>query len=155
MKEFIAMWKNIGDFNGRATRREYWMPILVELLVEVVMVVVIVAVVMVAMLLEESSPVGSAILIILLLIPLVVYNIAYFIARLSLSVRRLHDIGQSGWMLLVYRLLYFLCYIGVIVELVFMCLDSTDDNQWGPNKKRPQKFSYGDINKGINDNFYQ
>ena len=51
---------------------------------------------------------------------------------LGLAARRLHDTGRSGWWLLI----ALVPYIGVIILIVFCCLDSKPgSNQWGPNPK--------------------
>ncbi|MDR2934962.1 MAG: DUF805 domain-containing protein, partial [Candidatus Adiutrix sp.] len=49
-----------------------------------------------------------------------------------LGIRRLHDIGKSGWWLL----LLLIPLVGAIIILVFLCLDSQPgENQYGPNPK--------------------
>ena len=54
------------------------------------------------------------------------------VPELAVSVRRLHDIGKSGWWLL----LWFVPFIGPIVLLIFTLLDSeAGDNQYGPYPK--------------------
>ena len=48
---------------------------------------------------------------------------------IAVAVRRLHDIGRSGW----WYLLIFVPIIGWIVLLVFFCTRGEDGpNQWGP-----------------------
>ena len=49
----------------------------------------------------------------------------------ALCVRRLHDVGKSGW----FYLWILLPLIGYIIILIQFCKDSTGDNQWGPNPK--------------------
>jgi uncharacterized membrane protein YhaH (DUF805 family) len=67
-----------------------------------------------------------------LFIPLVIYILVSILPSLSVTVRRLHDTGKSGWMIL----LCLIPIIGVIVLLVFMVLDSDPEaNQYGPNPK--------------------
>lgn len=62
----------------------------------------------------------------------IVYILALRIPSLALAVRRLHDSGTSGWLLLV----TFVPFVGGIILLVFMCLDSEPNtNRWGPNPK--------------------
>lgn len=51
---------------------------------------------------------------------------------LAVSVRRLHDVGKSGW----WYLFNFLPLIGQIILLIQMVRDSGPDNQYGPNPKR-------------------
>ena len=60
------------------------------------------------------------------------YALAVFIPMLAVSVRRLHDIGKSGWWYLV----GFIPYIGALVLLVFFVKDSQPgENKWGANPK--------------------
>ncbi|MBD3728867.1 MAG: DUF805 domain-containing protein [Sphingomonadales bacterium] len=69
---------------------------------------------------------------------------AFFLANLvpgiALSVRRLHDIGQSGWWLLAaYAAMLFLSLIGWVPYLVVMSLPpQKHPNRWGlPVGPRP------------------
>lgn len=60
-----------------------------------------------------------------------IYALAIFLPSLGVTVRRLHDTGRSGWWILI----GIVPIIGGIVLLVFMVLDSTPDNEYGPNPK--------------------
>lgn len=56
-------------------------------------------------------------------------SLALFIPCLSVTVRRLHDIGRSGW----WVFLYFIICVGPIILLVWYCKASQDgENQYGP-----------------------
>ena len=60
------------------------------------------------------------------------YSFVIIIPSLSIIVRRLHDTGKSGWMIL----LGLIPFAGVIIIFVFMLLDSQPGtNQYGPNPK--------------------
>lgn len=100
---------------GRARRKEYWMYTLF-------MYVVAVALIFVAYALSETL--GSVVYTLLIL--------GTIAPGLTLSIRRLHDIGKSGWWM-------FIClipFVGGIVLLVFFCLDSQPgENTYGPNPK--------------------
>ena len=59
------------------------------------------------------------------------------IPGLAVSVRRLHDIGKSGWMYLI----ILIPLIGVIWLLVlFVTEGENHDNKWGPNPKGIPQF---------------
>ena len=61
-----------------------------------------------------------------------VYTLAIIIPSIAVSIRRLHDIGKSGWWILI----SFIPLIGVLVLLYFHVLDSqSEENQYGPNPK--------------------
>ena len=59
-------------------------------------------------------------------------SLALLIPGLAVSVRRLHDIGKSGW----YLLFVLIPLVGAIILLVWDCKDSQPgDNAYGPNPK--------------------
>jgi uncharacterized membrane protein YhaH (DUF805 family) len=63
----------------------------------------------------------------------IAYILAVFIPGIAVAVRRLHDVGKSGWMLLV----SLIPLIGVIWLLVLMFTDSQlSSNKWGDNPKQ-------------------
>jgi uncharacterized membrane protein YhaH (DUF805 family) len=55
----------------------------------------------------------------------VIYSLAILIPGTAVSIRRMHDLGRSGWWILF-----------PVVNLVFMFFDSQPgDNEYGPNPK--------------------
>jgi uncharacterized membrane protein YhaH (DUF805 family) len=64
--------------------------------------------------------------------PFALYILVSILPSLTVTVRRLHDTGKSGWMIL----LCLIPIIGGIILLVFLVLDSDPEpNQYGPNPK--------------------
>ena len=60
------------------------------------------------------------------------YALAMLIPGLAVAVRRLHDVGKSGWMILI----ALIPLIGAIWLLVLMVTDSNaGENQYGQNPK--------------------
>ena len=60
------------------------------------------------------------------------YSLAIIVPSLAVTVRRLHDVGRSGWWILI----SLIPLIGGIVIFVFMVLDSHEgENRFGPNPK--------------------
>ena len=95
-----------ADFKGRSRRSEFWWASLATSIISGV--------------LSTAIPNFAWIWSLIILVP-----------GLAISIRRLHDIGKSGW----WYLINFIPLVGQIIFLVFMCKDSTEDNQWGPNPK--------------------
>src|SRR5690606_20326554 len=58
-------------------------------------------------------------------------TLALLLPTIAVAVRRLHDIGKSGW----FFLLYLIPCVGIILMIVFNVKDSEPDNQYGPNPK--------------------
>ena len=54
----------------------------------------------------------------------IIFTILNIIPSISIVVRRLHDINESGGL----YFLMFIPYIGSIIILVFMCLNSVNEN---------------------------
>ena len=62
----------------------------------------------------------------------VVYSLFVLLPGLAVSVRRLHDVGKSGWFLLI----ALIPLLGAIWLLILMCTDGQPgDNKYGPNPK--------------------
>jgi len=78
-----------------------------------------------------------------LFIPLGIYVLATLIPNLAVATRRFHDIGKSGWLLLLLCVLGIIPIVGIVcavIQLVFLCQDSTPGaNQYGPNPKFPEQ----------------
>ena len=119
MKYFLYCLQHYADFNGRARRSEYWYFVLFNFIVSIL--------------------IGLSLGVIagLLNVPALVYlaylwSLAVFIPSLAVSVRRLHDIGRSGWWLL----LSLIPLVGSIILIIWCCFDSQPGaNQYGSNPK--------------------
>lgn len=83
MRWFIKCLKQYSDFNGRARRKEYWMFCLVQSILGLILFAA-------DMLLFVLPSDGFPILTML-------YATAILFPSLAVAVRRLHDIGKSGW----------------------------------------------------------
>lgn len=60
-----------------------------------------------------------------------------FIALLTSRIRRLHDIGRSGWWMLI----GFIPYLGSLVLLLWLIKGSDGDNEYGPDPTG-ESFNY-------------
>ena len=75
------------------------------------------------------------------------YNIFTFVPQLSVTTRRLHDIGRSG----CYSIALIIPILGELVLLPFLCQDSNaHSNKFGPSQKFVQPI--GDV---VPNQFYQ
>lgn len=114
-------------FKGRARRAEFWGFALFHF-------IFIGAFNIPSRILSESHGTDLLIALILAIISLVI-SLALLLPGLGVFVRRMHDIGRSGWNWL-WGLLPF---VGFIVILVFECMDSQrGTNQYGPCEKYPE-----------------
>lgn len=112
-----ALTKRYAQFSGRASKREFWG----YMLFRMVAVVAIFFVAMIMFAINESL--GSIFNLLCWL-----FGIALVIPDLSVSVRRLHDTGKSGW----WYLISVIPLIGWIWLIILWCQASVnEDNQWG------------------------
>mgnify|MGYP002619686903 CR=1 FL=1 len=134
IKAYADFWKNYANFSGRARRSDYWYVVLAEAVVGTVFGIlagIIMTVVYNATWDEEAMAAVGAIAVGIISL----YSLATIVPHLSLSVRRLHDIGKGG----VYLLLGLIPTVGSIIILVFCCTDSQPGiNQYGTSEKYPQ-----------------
>lgn len=121
MEWFIKVLRQYSDFDGRARRKEFWMFVLFYILFSAC--IAFMDDMMDTAYSEE--PFSGGILS-------TAYALALFIPSLAVSIRRLHDTGKSGWMIL----LSFVPFIGWIWLLILYCQDSEPgSNPYGPNPK--------------------
>lgn len=119
MSWYLKVLKQYADFNGRARRKEYWMFILFYI------IFAIVAIILDNILGLAMESIGYG--------PLYgLYTLAMFIPSLAVVVRRLHDTGKSGWMVLV----SLIPLVGGIWLLVLMATEgNAGENEYGPDPK--------------------
>jgi uncharacterized membrane protein YhaH (DUF805 family) len=119
MNWYLKVLKQYADFSGRARRKEYWMFVLFN------MIFGIVAIILDNILGLTAGELPYGVFYFL-------YVLAVLIPGLAVFVRRLHDVGKSGWMILI----ALIPIIGAIWLLVLMVTDSNPgENQYGVNPK--------------------
>ena len=132
MEWYLMVWKKYAEFDGRSRRQEYWMFTLVNLIAIMLLSGLAVAGMILS---RDTGP--------FLFIPMVIYGLAAFIPSISAATRRFHDIGKSGWMLLLLCVLGIIPVVGficAIIQIVLLCQDSQPGvNQYGPNPKFPEQ----------------
>lgn len=117
MNWFLLAFQRFSDFHGRSRRKEYWMFFLFNLLFSA-------AIVIVDDILGFNEGFGFL---------YVLYGLLVFIPSLALTVRRLHDIGKSGWMLLV----SLIPLIGSIWLFILLVTEGDPHpNRYGPDPKQ-------------------
>jgi len=122
MNWYLKVLKQYADFSGRARRKEYWMFTLFNVVILIPLYLIVVA----------GAALGSNGLVAIGAILYIGYAFAIIIPSLAVCVRRLHDIGKSGW----YYLIGFIPLVGAIILIVWFCTDSqTGENEWGSNPK--------------------
>ena len=102
MDYYIDAFRNYVNFNGRATRTQYWMFMLFNIIAQIILAVV-------TLVLPFLSFLGT------------VYSLGVLLPSLAIGARRLHDTDRSAWWLL----LLLVPFVGAIVLLIFYVLPGT------------------------------
>lgn len=124
MRWMFLPLKRYAEFYGRSTRREFWCFLLFQLLF-----VFLVASVLPLLILHRN---GDAAHIAWIIVPIALANLGLVIPTIAVTVRRLHDRNQSGWLVL----LGLVPYVGILVLLILASLRGTaGTNRFGPNPR--------------------
>ena len=112
MNWYLTVLKKYAVFSGRARRKEYWMFVLFNMVFTFVLGF-----------LDGILSAGFLV---------VFYYLAVLLPWIAVAVRRLHDVGKSGWFLFI----GLIPIIGAIWLLVLYCIDGdVGENNYGPNPK--------------------
>ncbi|QIG79597.1 DUF805 domain-containing protein [Stakelama tenebrarum] len=150
MQWMFLPYKRFFDFEGRSTRREYWLFALLQLIIAVGVAFLQAMFTpgggeMVAgpgaypggdPFAPAAAPASPASLLLMGLYGL--YTLAMIIPSIAVGIRRLHDSDRSG----LWYLILFVPLIGALVMLVFTLLPGTEgENRFGPDPRDPEDLA--------------
>lgn len=101
MYYYTLAFKKYKQCDGRASRTEYWMFVLLNN-------IVLAGLMLLKFLMNED----------LLSVVPIIYVFAVIVPNFAITCRRLHDTGRSSWWILI----SLVPYVGYIVLLIFLCL---------------------------------
>ncbi|SHJ40389.1 DUF805 domain-containing protein [Pseudozobellia thermophila] len=108
MNWYLKALQNYANFSGRARRKEYWMFFLFNILISYGLLI-----------LSAVTETPALVMV------YVLYSLGVLIPGIAVGVRRMHDVGKSGWYIIV-----------PIYNLVLACTEGEHtDNQYGPDPK--------------------
>ena len=126
-KYFVLALRSTFNYKDRAQRSEFW-----EFAIWTGLIILILN--CIALKIENTllqaylSPVGMIANLTLL---------ALMLPGLSVTVRRLHDIGKSGWWLFI----AIIPIVGLIIYIYFIKAGNEGDNKFGPSPKKVKSFT--------------
>lgn len=121
---YKLFWQKTFNFTSRSRRKEYW----AATLFNSIFIFIFLAIVFI---INDYSI--SRILYFLYGI----FILITFIPNLSLCIRRLHDVGKSGW----FYLIGFIPIIGLWPAALILFVDSEPHtNQWGEDPKKDERI---------------
>lgn len=120
LSDLLVKEQHYVDFSGRARRKEYWYFFLCGVIFAFLIGFIFAIIADIANISDESSKQIENIIIGIIYIGII-------LPSLSVSVRRLHDVGRSGW----WYLLSF-TVIGWLPLIVWFCTNTNpQSNKWG------------------------
>ena len=127
MNYYLHVLQNFNNFSGRARRKEYWMYTLIYM-----------PIIFLAMFADNAlgttfqmEAMGQSVDIGYGWVYVIVC-LLHFLPSLSVVVRRLHDVGKSGW----FYLIIFIPLVGFIWMLVLLVSDGNKgENKYGADPK--------------------
>lgn len=133
----LKCFRHYVDFSGRAQKKEFWYFQLCQILISIIINGY-------AIIILQENTESSLMHTVSLL-----FFCIFFLPDMSVTVRRLHDIGKTGWwaILKVVSYLYLILIqlyvnisifialieiVSVITLIIFCCIDTEEkENQWG------------------------
>jgi uncharacterized membrane protein YhaH (DUF805 family) len=97
MKYYLNVLRNYASFSGRARRKEYWMFVLFNNIFFIAIVILELVILELDLGFSTIIPMGVGGQGVLN----ATYSILMIIPSIAVGVRRMHDVGKSGWFLLV------------------------------------------------------
>lgn len=90
MHYYFDVFKKYAVFSGRASRKEYWMFILFNAIVNFVLGLVLGFIGAIA----GIDPIYANIVVL-------IYGLAILVPSIAVGIRRMHDVDKSGWFILI------------------------------------------------------
>lgn len=105
MHYYFAVFSKFADFNGRARRSEYWYFVLFNTIASYLLMFISISI---------NAPILHTL-----------YVLATIIPSIAVGIRRMHDVGKSGWYILI-----------PIYNLILAVTEGQQgDNEYGPDPK--------------------
>ena len=105
MNYYLKVLQNYANFNGRARRAEYWYFVLFNIIASIIVGIIGG--------LMDFELLGN------------LYSLAVLLPSLAVGVRRMHDVGKSGWFILI-----------PIYNLILAVTEGdAGENEYGPDPK--------------------
>ncbi len=104
------MWKRTFDYKGKSDQKEFWVPFFVNAALALLLIIL-------AVIKRNSYNPICTLLIFPFIIAITCYLLVSVIPFISLTVRRLHDTGKSGW----WYLLIFGFGVGAVLLIYMLC----------------------------------
>ncbi|MEP3655501.1 MAG: DUF805 domain-containing protein [Litorimonas sp.] len=128
-------YKNYVNFEGRASRAEYWWPTLMQIIVYVALFIAFALVVGFD---EYEASGGNEAAALALMGAGFLFALVNLLPGIAVKVRRFHDLDQTGWLVLVFWGANIFIPLVEFARMIWFAFPGTD----GPNQYGPDPYGY-------------
>lgn len=125
---YKLFWQRAFNFTGRSRRKEYWAATLFNSIFIFILFFIFLAI---GFIINDYS------IFVIFYFIYVIFILIIAIPNFSLCIRRLHDVGKSGWF-------YLIGFIPIInlwpVALILFVDSEPHTNQWGEDPKKDERI---------------
>jgi uncharacterized membrane protein YhaH (DUF805 family) len=104
---YVKALKNYANFNGRATRSEFWYFVLVNFIISLILTII------------DNAIFNTSVLSL-------IYSLGVLLPSLAIGARRLHDINKSGW----WQLIALIPIVGPIILIIWWATPSKKESNY-------------------------
>lgn len=124
MQHYKNYWRGFSDFDGQSSRKDFWIPILINLAISIALLIVVVT--SFAAWLIPFAPgiwfTGVS------LAALFVWCIIRIVPNAAVLVRRFHDVGLVGWLAVVLFICHFIPYVDIVADILIVIIACMNSN---------------------------
>lgn len=139
MNSYTEYWKRYADFNGRSSRPDFWVPILINLAVSAGLMIAVAC----SLADLAASSLFSSVAFCIFAGLTAAWKLVRLVPDAAMTVRRTHDVGLTGWVGAVIYICSFVPYLdfaaGVLL-IVIGCMAADSANlsalAWQPDAQK-------------------
>lgn len=133
MQHYKNYWRGFSDFDGRSGRKDFWIPILINLVISIALLII-----MIGSFAALFIPFAPGIWLTgVSLAALFVWCIIRIVPNAAILVRRFHDVGLVGWLAVVLFICHFIPYVDIIADILIIIIACMN-----PNSADVQAFAW-------------
>lgn len=118
MQHYKNYWRGFSDFDGQSSRKDFWIPILINLLISVALLIIMVGS-FTALFIPFSGGIWFAGVS---LAALFVWCVIRVVPNAAVLVRRFHDVGLVGWLAVVFFICHFIPYVDIVADILIIII---------------------------------
>lgn len=124
MQHYKNYWRRFSDFDGQSSRKDFWIPILINLLISIALLIIVVGS-FTALFIPFSGGIwftGVS------LATLFAWCVIRIVPNAAVLVRRFHDVGLVGWLAVVLFICHFIPYVDIVADILIIIIACMNPN---------------------------